>query len=91
MHVRSTISLIDDYTDICNGIIRGTSGIINSPNYPHNYPKNQSCTWLIIGPTEHTLELQFRDIHLPGFRNCDSTDHVEIGQNIIQLEDNSSK
>ncbi|XP_014475365.1 PREDICTED: cubilin [Dinoponera quadriceps] len=70
--------------EVCGGILRGTSGVIESPNYPHFYPTNQSCTWWIIGPTDHTLKLQFRDIHLPGFRLCDSSDHVEIGERIME-------
>ncbi|KAH0948163.1 hypothetical protein HN011_006977 [Eciton burchellii] len=77
--------------EICGGILRGTSGVIKSPNYPHNYPKNQTCSWLIVGPMEHTLKLQFRDIHLPGFRQCDSTDHVKIGERIISENDTISK
>lgn len=60
--------------------MRGSSGIIESPNYPHFYATNQSCWWWIIGPTDHTLKLQFRDIHLPGYRLCNATDHVQIGE-----------
>jgi len=78
------------HVEICGGILRGTSGVIKSPNYPHGYPKNQSCSWLIVGPMEHTLKLQFRDIHLPGFRQCDSTDRVKIGEKIT-LENDTSK
>ncbi|EZA59389.1 Cubilin [Ooceraea biroi] len=77
--------------EVCGGILRGTSGIIKSPNYPHSYPKNQSCTWLIIGPTEHTLKLEFRDIHLPGFRHCELTDRVEISEKIKLENETISK
>ena len=68
------------YVEVCGGILRGTSGVITSPNYPHSYPTNQTCSWLIIGPTDHTLKLQFREINLPGFRRCNSTDYVQIGE-----------
>jgi len=64
--------------EVCGGILRGTSGVIESPNYPNSYPVNQTCSWVIIGPTDHTLKLQFRDINLPGFRRCFSTDHIKI-------------
>ncbi|XP_066598353.1 cubilin-like [Prorops nasuta] len=71
-------------SNICGGILRGTSGVINSPNYPESYTlegsKNLECGWWIQAPVGHTLKLQFRDIHLPSFRSCDKTDHVTIGE-----------
>jgi len=72
------------FIEVCGGILRTTQGIIESPNYPHPYPTNQNCTWLIIAPTDHTLTLQFRDIQLPGFRHCYTTDHVKIGEKLIE-------
>ncbi|EFN89302.1 Cubilin, partial [Harpegnathos saltator] len=76
--------------DVCGGILRGVSGVIESPHYPHFYPTNQSCWWWIIGPTDHTLKLQFRDIHLPGYRICNATDHVEIGEKTVETDKPSS-
>ncbi|XP_071569184.1 cubilin isoform X2 [Temnothorax nylanderi] len=70
--------------EVCGGILRTTTGVVESPNYPHSYPQNQNCSWLIVAPTDHTLKLQFRDIHLPGFRRCLSTDHVNIGEKLIE-------
>ncbi|KAG7199007.1 hypothetical protein KM043_013159 [Ampulex compressa] len=70
--------------EVCGGIIRGTSGVINSPNYPFSYPKNQTCVWRIIGPTDHTLKIQFRDFHLPGFRRCEYSDHVIISEKVAE-------
>ncbi|EFN66210.1 Cubilin [Camponotus floridanus] len=75
--------------EICGGILRGTSGIITSPNYPYRYPVNQTCTWLLVGPTDHTMKLQFRDIQLPGFRQCDSTDHVKIAEKLAENDTTS--
>ncbi|TGZ53188.1 Cubilin [Temnothorax longispinosus] len=69
--------------EVCGGILRTTTGVIESPNYPNPYPQNQSCSWLIVAPTDHTLKLQFRDINLPGFRGC-STDYVNIGEKLIE-------
>ncbi|KAH0568173.1 hypothetical protein KQX54_019308 [Cotesia glomerata] len=68
--------------EFCGGIIRGSEGVISSPNYPAMYPKNQECDWLIVGPVDHTLTIQFRDLHLPGLRNCEITDHIFIGEKI---------
>ncbi|XP_063985313.1 cubilin homolog [Diachasmimorpha longicaudata] len=64
--------------EICGSVIRGTSGVVSSPNYPNPYPKGKECVWWIIGPKYHSLKLQFMDIHLPGWRRCNDTDHVRI-------------
>ncbi|XP_017881696.1 cubilin [Ceratina calcarata] len=62
----------------CGGIIREDKGIISSPNYPLFYPKNETCLWIVVGPTDHTLKFNFLDIHLPGFRVCKNSDYVQI-------------
>lgn len=72
------------YVEVCGGILRSTSGVIASPNYPHPYPANQTCSWLIVGPTDHTIKLQFRDINFPGFRRCHLTDHVKIAEKLAE-------
>ncbi|XP_034938584.1 cubilin [Chelonus insularis] len=64
--------------EFCGGIIRAKQGVITSPYYPATYPKNEHCNWWIIGPPDHTLKIQFRDIHLPGLRRCENTDYVSI-------------
>lgn len=77
------------FLEVCGGIFRGTSGVITSPNYPHSYPVNQTCNWLIIGPIDHTMKLEFRDIYLPGLHHCLWTDHVTIKEKLA--ENNTSK
>ncbi|XP_057337332.1 cubilin-like isoform X2 [Microplitis mediator] len=72
--------------EFCGGIIRGKDGIISSPNYPAMYPKDQECAWWLIGPDDHSLTIQFRDIHLPGLRRCENTDHVFIGEKVPHNE-----
>ncbi|XP_012276352.1 cubilin [Orussus abietinus] len=67
-------------TGLCGGILRGSTGVITSPNYPAMYPKNVTCVWVIVGPRQHMLKLQFLDLHLPSFRSCQNTDHVSIGE-----------
>lgn len=74
----------NSFIEFCGGILHGISGIVTSPNYPHFYPKNQTCRWWIIGPTDHTLKLQFRDLHLPGYRLCFRNDRVEIGEKFAE-------
>ncbi|XP_044011009.1 cubilin [Aphidius gifuensis] len=74
--------------EICGGILRGKNGVITSPNYPGPYKQNQNCTWIIIAPPDHTLKIQFRDIHLPGFRLCEFSDNIEISE---KLPNNDTK
>lgn len=66
--------------EVCGGIIRGKTGIVRSPNYPATYPIDQQCGWWIVGPVDHTLKLEFTDIHLPGLRRCENTDNVVISE-----------
>ncbi|KAK2582770.1 hypothetical protein KPH14_005035 [Odynerus spinipes] len=73
--------------DVCGGIIRGRQGTITSPDYPHSYPKNQMCGWWLIGPVDHSLKIQFRDLHLPIRRNCETADYVQIS---AQVPDNET-
>lgn len=80
------IYLFFEYLEFCGGIIRGKDGIISSPNYPAMYPKDQECVWWLIGPDDHSLTIQFRDIHLPGLRRCENTDHVFIGEKVPHNE-----
>ncbi|KZC14141.1 Cubilin [Dufourea novaeangliae] len=76
--------------EVCGGIIRGTTGLIVSPNYPFFYKKNQTCEWWIIAPVDHTLKLEFRDIDLPMGFTCEATDHVVIGEKFPENETNTN-
>lgn len=69
-------------TDVCGGVIRGKQGVITSPNYPEPYRKNEDCAWWIVGPADHTLKLEFRDLHLPSLRRCEITDFVTISEKL---------
>ncbi|XP_011302978.1 cubilin [Fopius arisanus] len=64
--------------EICGEVIRASTGIITSPNYPNPYPKGRDCAWWIIGPKYHSLRFEIIDLHLPGWRNCSLTDHMSI-------------
>ncbi|KAI4473303.1 hypothetical protein M0802_016189, partial [Mischocyttarus mexicanus] len=68
--------------DACGGILRGTQGTLSSPDYPQSFPKNLMCVWWIIGPVDHTLKIQFRDLHLPTRRNCKSADYLDITEQV---------
>ncbi|XP_043273312.1 cubilin-like [Venturia canescens] len=67
---------------VCGGILRGKHGVIKSPNYPATYPIDEVCGWWIAAPPEHTLKLEFRDLHLPSLRRCANTDNVGISERL---------
>jgi len=50
-----------------------SSGIVTSPNYPHNYPINVSCHYYIDGLVDkqnlEKVKLVFDDFHLPTVSN----------------------
>ncbi|XP_046746481.1 cubilin-like [Diprion similis] len=62
----------------CNRVVRGTQGVIKSPNYPAPYPTGYHCNWTIIGVPSLIIKLQFLDLDLPSSMNCKYYDHVEI-------------
>ncbi|XP_055335662.1 cubilin-like [Paramacrobiotus metropolitanus] len=63
----------------CGGVLDTVSGLVQSPNYPLNYPNNMSCAWLIQSSemTGAQVQLTFRDIKLEESTNC-SKDSLEI-------------
>ncbi|KAK2147338.1 hypothetical protein LSH36_558g01028 [Paralvinella palmiformis] len=62
----------------CGGTISGSSGLIESPNYPQSYDNNEDCEWIIHGPTGHFLTFTIEDFHLDGNQNCTGTDIIQI-------------
>ncbi|XP_017783006.1 PREDICTED: cubilin-like [Nicrophorus vespilloides] len=48
----------------CGGKLTASHGNLHSPNYPLNYDKNDSCTWLIEIEENHVIELEFKDFDL---------------------------
>ncbi|XP_033326417.2 cubilin [Megalopta genalis] len=75
----------------CGGTIRGTAGVLTSPNYPFYYKQNLTCTWVIIAPADHTVKLQFSDLNLPVAFQCELTDHVVIGDRNPENETSVNK
>ncbi|CAL8142101.1 unnamed protein product [Orchesella dallaii] len=68
-----------NYRSLCNRMLKGFQGVIESPNYPNPYPHNRNCTWIIEASRGNKVNVSFShfDIEAPYRGNC-SYDFVEI-------------
>ncbi|KAI2810836.1 Bone morphogenetic protein 1 [Blomia tropicalis] len=60
-----------------SSFINVTDGIIQSPNYPNEYDRNNRCIWIIIVPKMYQIVLTFESFHLEYEDNC-SHDYVDV-------------
>ncbi|NWZ21478.1 DMBT1 protein, partial [Asarcornis scutulata] len=60
----------------CGGLISNSSGMLQSPNYPGNYPNNADCVWEIQVENNFRVMLTFRDVALQNSR-C-QYDYIEV-------------
>lgn len=71
------------YSFVCNRTIEMDSGVIESPNFPEDYPDNMNCAWTIKVSKGHRINLQFSHFELEyqddldNERNC-KYDYLEI-------------
>lgn len=49
----------------CGGVIRSTSGIITSPEYPNKYVYDTECRWEIETQPKFKIQISFEDLDLP--------------------------
>ncbi|XP_023785057.1 deleted in malignant brain tumors 1 protein-like [Cyanistes caeruleus] len=70
----------EDYS--CGGLLSSSSGTLQSPFYPRNYPNNANCVWEIHVKSNFRVTLVFTDIQMEGGR-CLS-DYVEIYDGPLQ-------
>ncbi|KAF7245952.1 Cubilin [Varanus komodoensis] len=47
----------------CGGVKEAESGIISSPNFPEPYNSSSHCSWLLIAPEGHTINLPAQTVH----------------------------
>ncbi len=55
-----------------------SAGVIYSPNFPWNYPKNISCDWLVTAPWGRIINLNFTIFNLESSSNGSCSDYVEV-------------
>uniref|UniRef100_A0A8C0J8V6 Cubilin n=1 Tax=Chelonoidis abingdonii TaxID=106734 RepID=A0A8C0J8V6_CHEAB len=62
-----------EYKQICQGIViaNRSQGILESLNYPNNYPLNEHCSWTIQTTTGNTLNYSFTSFDVEEESNCD--------------------
>ncbi|XP_064082930.1 blastula protease 10-like [Macrobrachium nipponense] len=76
----------DRKATICGGTFHGLSGIINSPDYPFNYPNNIRCVFQIILEPGYTVGLDCNDFSIqPGDKDCEN-DFMSISDNGGEVE-----
>ena len=46
------------------------SGVMQSPQYPGNYPENVMCQWVIELPPQYKITLEFTDFQLEKSTSC---------------------
>nr|CAD7397150.1 unnamed protein product [Timema cristinae] len=65
------------FDTVCNNIVRGYRGVIESPNFPENYPGDVDCTWNITATQGNKLNLTFSHFELEdsNYYMTDSSNH----------------
>ncbi|XP_057290018.1 blastula protease 10-like [Hydractinia symbiolongicarpus] len=48
----------------CGRNLNATSGTIESPNYPNQYPENLTCTWVITGGPDKKIQINVEDLDI---------------------------
>ncbi|XP_043205584.1 cubilin-like [Amphibalanus amphitrite] len=51
--------------DGCGGWLQASSGVIESPGYPHGVPRRRRCIWRIYAPAGRRIKLSTTDWQLP--------------------------
>ena len=57
------------YSDETNLVREGTSGVIQSPNYPHGFAHYIYCFWHVHGPTDRRVKVEFDDFDMGEHRS----------------------
>ncbi|XP_068206241.1 LOW QUALITY PROTEIN: cubilin-like, partial [Palaemon carinicauda] len=55
---------------MCGGHYHTSSGVISSPNYPHNYPNSRTCEWTITVGRGRQIRLIFNEVEIEESENC---------------------
>ena len=64
-------------------VLRGSSGVITSPNYPGNYYNNHRCSWKITGRSGDRVKLVIQSASIEGGGSC-PWDYIQIQNGYLQ-------
>ena len=64
-------------------VLRGSSGVITSPNYPGNYYNNHRCSWKITGRSGDRVKLVIQGTQIEGGGGC-PYDYIQIRNGYLQ-------
>ena len=73
--------VISDFLE-CGGIYNNASGIITSPSYPHPYPHNAECIFIISQPSRTYVKLDVISIDI----SCH-----DAGSDYLEFKDGGSE
>ncbi|XP_030748736.1 cubilin-like [Sitophilus oryzae] len=66
------------YSTVCTNTVTGFSGVIESPNFPNEYPTNQNCEWNIIVPSNNKINITFSHFSVEQRSTACEFDYVEV-------------
>ena len=70
------------YSMNCNRSIFANSGIIESPNFPNNYPNNLNCSWTVFVNRGNKINMEFSHFDLENVNKY----HNETGEHECRLD-----
>lgn len=70
----------------CGGIFTAVSGHLHSPQYPKNYPPNETCEWKISVDISHKVEFNLLDFDIENSEDC-SKDVLYIFDGLVEDPD----
>ncbi|CAD5225836.1 unnamed protein product [Bursaphelenchus xylophilus] len=62
--------LIGKFTVDCGGLIEGSRGLLESPNWPNPYSEGLNCLWVIRVPAGYRVAVRFSYFQLESQKDC---------------------
>lgn len=71
---------------VCNDVltVNRSHGILESLNYPNNYPLNEHCSWTIQTTKGNTLNYSFTAFDIEDGSDCDH-DFLKVCAKILEI------
>ncbi|KAG5893859.1 hypothetical protein JTB14_005468 [Gonioctena quinquepunctata] len=67
------------YTTVCRNTVKGYRGVIESPNFPNQYPQEEDCLWEIVVSDRNKINITFSHFELESTPTCtNNSGFVEI-------------